>query len=236
MRNYEGIYKRVNAVIYYSNTGECRRIAGYFADKCRYGLLDIYAVENCVFNTAVLVFPVHCQNIPSAVKSLLGKLQVKNLAVVAAYGKMCPGNVLYEVQKHYRHKIVAAAYVPAKHAYLDEDGFENFAKLDPIVKKLKNPAPVKIPKLGKNPFANFLPAFRSRAGVKLYSDAACNNCGACTAVCKNGAIFNGKPNKKCIRCLRCVESCPNKALHFSPRLPMRLYLNKKKKDKLIIYI
>ncbi|MDE6293488.1 MAG: 4Fe-4S binding protein [Clostridiales bacterium] len=45
----------------------------------------------------------------------------------------------------------------------------------------------------------------------------------------------GKTNRKCIRCLKCVSECPNNALHFSTRLPMRMYLRKKKCDKLIIY-
>ncbi|MDE5943711.1 MAG: hypothetical protein K2H30_05850 [Clostridia bacterium] len=226
----------MNAVIYCSNTGECAKIAKYLADKCGYIALDLCAVESFVFDTAVLVFPVHCQNIPSAVKDFLSKLQVKDLAVVAAYGKMSYGNVLYEVQKGYRHKIVAAAYVPTKHAYLAEEGFENFSKLDPIVEKLKTPAPVKIPKSRKNPFANFMPAARSRAGVKLYADGNCNNCGLCSGVCGRGAINCGKPNNKCIRCLKCVENCPRSALHFTLRAPMRAYLKNYEKNKLIIYI
>ena len=226
----------MNAVIYYSNTGECKRIAQYLADKSGYNLLDIHAVTDFEFDRAILVFPVHCQNVPDAVKDFLKRLKTHALAVVAAYGKMSYGNVLYGVQNKYRHNIVAAAYVPAKHSYLQEEGFKQFEKLDCILEKLKNPASVKIPKSRKNPLANFAPKLRSRAGVKLYSDAACNKCGVCTTVCKNNAIENGKPNKKCIRCLKCVDACPQKALHFSLSPAMRSYLKKKKKADLIIYI
>ena len=226
----------MNAVIYYSNTGACRRIAEYLGDKSGFELRDIYGVESFVFDTAVLVFPVHCQNVPDAVKDFLSRLKVKALAIVAAYGKMSYGNVLYEVQNKYPHNIAAAAYVPTKHAYLDGEDFEDFEKLDPLLEKLKNPAAVKIPKSRKNPFANFAPKLRSRAGVKLYADAACNGCGICTAVCNTGAIKNGKPNKNCIRCLKCVSHCPQKALHFKCGLAMRLYLNSRKRDKLILYI
>ncbi len=225
----------MNAVIYYSNTGQCRRIAEYLADKSGYALTDIYEAQNG-YGTVILVFPVHCQNIPAAVKTFLSKLKVVTLAAVAVYGKMSFGNVLYEVQRRYRHSIAAAAYVPSKHAYLAEDGFEDFEKLDFITEKLKDPVAVKIPRSRKNIFANFLPAFRSRMGVKLYADAACDKCGACSKVCKTDAMDNGKPNKKCIRCLKCVEACPRNALHFSTRRAMRLYLKKRKKEELIIYI
>lgn len=225
----------MNAVIYYSNTGQCRRIAEYLADKSGYALTDIYEAQNG-YSTVILVFPVHCQNIPAAVKTFLSKLKAGALAAVAVYGKMSFGNVLYEVQRRYRHSIAAAAYVPSKHAYLAEDGFEDFEKLDCITEKLKNPVAVKIPRSRKNIFANFLPALRSRMGVKLYADAACDKCGACTKVCKIGAMENGKPDKKCIRCLKCIEACPRKALHFSTRRAMRLYLKKRKKEDLIIYI
>ncbi|MDE5593006.1 MAG: 4Fe-4S binding protein, partial [Clostridiales bacterium] len=52
----------------------------------------------------------------------------------------------------------------------------------------------------------------------------------------NNAIAYGKTNRKCIRCLKCVAQCPQNALHFSARLPMRTYLRKKKCDKLLIYV
>lgn len=236
MCNNEGIHTKLNAVIYYSETGQCKKIAEYLAAKSGFSLLDIYGINEFDFEKAILVFPVHCQNIPTAVRSFLKKLTVKYLAAVAAYGRMSYGKVLYELQNNYPFNIVAAAYVPAKHAYLSEDGFEECEKLDPIIEKLNSPAAVKIPNSYKNLLANIAPKKRSRAGVKLYADAACNKCGACTAVCRHGGIVNGKPKKNCIRCLRCVGYCPSNALHFSMRLPMRQYLKKRKKQGLIIYV
>ena len=226
----------MNAVIYYSNTGQSKRIAEYFADKTSFALCGIFDLSEYVFDTAVLVFPVHCQNAPDCVKNFLKRLSVKNLIVIATYGRMCCGNILNYIQKHYRHNIIAAAYVPTKHSYLCENGFEDFDRLNAIVSKISNPAPVKIPKMYKNPFADFGKGLRSRTGVKLYKDQNCNNCGQCNAVCDNNAINNGKTNGKCIRCLKCVENCPNNSLHFKLRLPMRLYLRKKKQNDLIIYV
>ena len=226
----------MNAVIYYSNTGECKKVAEYLAEKSGFDLTDIYDINGFDFDTAVLVFPVHCQNVPAPVRNFLSRLKVNALVPVALYGKMSNGNVLYEVQKNYRHKIIAAAYIPAKHAYLEEKSFEDFEKLNPLIEKLKNPTEVKIPRSRKNPLADIAPQLRSRAGVKLYADAACNKCGACTAVCKNGGITDGKPNKKCIRCLKCVAVCPQKSLRFSLSPAMRQYLKKRKKTDLIIYL
>ncbi|MDE7158765.1 MAG: EFR1 family ferrodoxin, partial [Clostridiales bacterium] len=216
----------MNAVVYYSNTGQSKRVAEYFADKTSLELFDIIGLSECVFDKLILVFPVHCQNVPDCVKHFLKRLQVNNLAVIATYGRMCYGNVLNYIQRRYDHNIIAAAYVPTKHSYLDESGFDGFDKLALIIDKLNNStdkpnnsARVKIPRTYKNPLSDFCKGWRSRAGVKLYKDERCDNCGACDSVCDNGAIKNGKPNRRCIRCLKCVTACPNKALHFATRLP-----------------
>lgn len=226
----------MNAVIYYSNTGGSKHIAKYLADASEFPLYDIYGLDEYEFDTVILVFPVHCQNIPDTVKELLSRIKVKALSVVATYGRMSFGNVLYEIQKRYAHKIIAAAYVPTKHSYLSENEFDDYESLNKLIEKLDSPTPIKIPKSFKNPLSNIFKDLRSRIGVKMYRDTACNNCGICETTCHNNAIHNGKPNKNCIRCLKCVNECPQKALHFKCRLPLRLYLKKKKKNKLVIYI
>lgn len=226
----------MNAVVYYSNTDQSKRIAEYTAQKTRFPLFDIFALTEYEFDTMVLVFPIHCQNIPQQVKDLLKLLRTKALIPIATYGKMCYGNVLYEIQKRYDYNIIAAAYVPTKHTYLNENDFTDFESLNPILSKINNPTQIKLPKTYKNPLSGFFKGSRSRMGVKIYKDNNCNNCGICNAVCNNNAIAYGKPNRKCIRCLKCVAQCPNNALHFTTRLPMRIYLRKKKCDKLIIYV
>lgn len=226
----------MNAVIYYSNTGQSKRIAEYIAQITDFRLFDIFDLTEHCFDSTVLIFPVHCQNIPKPVKDFLNQLHTNALIPIATYGKMCYGNVLYEIQKCYGHNITAAAYVPTKHSYLSESGFDNFNELSPILSKINSRDPITITKAYKNPLSNICKGLRSRLGVKIYKDKNCNNCGACNTICKNKAINNGKTNRKCIRCLKCVAECPNNALHFSSRLPMRMYLRKKKCEKLIIFV
>lgn len=225
----------MNSVLYYSNTGESKRIAEYFANETGYRLADLLKTTGYVYENTVVVFPVHCQNVPQAVTSFLSRLQTKNLILIAAYGKMSYGNVLYEIQQKYRHNIVAAAYVPTKHAYVDEPRFEDFVKLAPLFDKFKSPTAVKIPKSSKNPFADFAPAWRSRQGVKLVLSGNCNGCGQCAAVCPEHAIKNGKTNRNCIRCLRCVQTCPQGALSYILRPALAHYLRTKRKTDIVIY-
>ncbi len=226
----------MNAVAYYSNTGRSKIIAQYFADKLGYDIFDIYRSTHTAFDSLVLVFPVHCQSLPDAVKTFLAKIQTNDLTLIATYGRMCHGNALYEAQQKYKHNIIAAAYVPTKHTYLQEHDFDDFQRLDAVLQKIEHPSPIRIPKSYKNLFADFFKKRRSQAGVKIIKTDKCNNCGVCNQACDLKAIDNGVPNNKCIRCLKCVDACPARAIEYKLSIPMKLYLKKKKRDDLVIYI
>ena len=159
----------MKAVNFYSNTGQSRMIAKYFSEKLEYPLINIEDNEARDFDDLVLVFPVLCQNIPDMVKGLLEKTDAKNLTLIATYGKMSCGNVLYEIQKKYKKNIVAAAYLPTKHSYIeDDDSFSDFDSLLSIVEKIKAPSGITLPKLHKNALVNLLPEARNRIGIKIY--------------------------------------------------------------------
>ena len=227
----------MNAVIYYSNTGKSLDIARYFSDKLKYPLLSLEKIEFHSFKNLVIVFPVLCQNIPDDIKAFLKRASVEYLTPIATYGKMCRGNVLHEIQNKYKMNIVAAAYVPTKHAYIKDDGdFSCYEKLMPIIEKIKNPETVILPRLYKNPLADIFPKARSRAGLKIRKNSNCNACNVCAEVCPQNAIRSGITNKKCIRCLRCVEKCPSHALEIKIGLPLKLYLKKNKINKTVIYV
>ena len=227
----------MNTVVFYSNTGQSKAIAAYFAYKLGYPLETMETSVSEHYQNLVLVFPVHCQNIPDTVKAFLKNVSVDNLTVVATYGKMCCGNVLYEIQEKYQKNIVAGAYIPTEHPYIDNDDvFRDFDKLNPIVEKIKEPAYIQLPELYKNPLADIFPKLRSRLGLTIQKSEKCSGCNLCTERCSLQAIKSGTTNRKCIRCLKCVESCPNQALKIKLGLPLKLYLRKKKSDKVIIYI
>lgn len=226
----------MNAVVFYSNTGQSKAIAMYFANQLGYPLADIEIKCAEYYQNLVLVFPVHCQNIPDIVKSFLKNISVENLTVVATYGKMCCGNVLYEIQKNYQKNIVAGAYIPTKHSYIDnDDAFRDLDELKPIVEKVKEPSYIQLPRLYKNPLADIFPKLRSRIGLAIQKSENCNGCNLCAEHCSFGAIKSGTTNRKCIRCLKCVESCPRQALKIKLGMPLKLYL-RKKSNKIIIYV
>ena len=227
----------MNAVVFYSNTGQSKASATYFANQLGYPLADMEIKCAEYYQNLVLVFPVHCQNIPDIVKSFLKNISVENLTVVATYGKMCCGNVLYEIQKNYQKNIVAGAYIPTKHSYIDnDDAFCDLDELKPIVEKVKEPSYIQLPRLYKNPLADIFPKLRSRIGLAIQKSENCNGCNLCAERCSFGAIKSGTTNRKCIRCLKCVESCPRQALKIKLGMPLKLYLRKKKSNKIIIYV
>ena len=227
----------MKAVIFYSNTGQSKSIAEYFAEKLEYPLINIEENKETHYDDLVLVFPVLYQNIPDMVKELLEKTDAKNLTLIATYGKMSCGNVLYEIQKKYKKNIVAAAYLPTKHSYIeDDDSFSDFDSLLSIVEKIKAPSGITLPKLHKNALVNLLPEARNRIGIKIYQTRSCNNCNICAEHCVSNAINYGITNSECIRCLKCVQNCPTQALKFKTSLPMKLYLKKKRVNKTIIYV
>ena len=237
MRDHAGVHRAMNAVVFYSNTGQSKAIAAYFASQLGYSLAEVETSDVVQYQNLVLVFPVHCQNIPDVVKAFLKKVSVQNLTVIATYGKMCPGNVLYEIQKNGPKRVVAGAYIPTKHAYIDgDDAFCDFDKLNPVIEKIKAPSYIRLPRRYKNPLANIFPKLRSRLGLSVQKNANCIGCNRCAAHCPFGAIKAGKTNRNCIRCLRCVAACPRHALKVKMSLPLKWYLCKKKTDEIIIYV
>ncbi len=226
----------MNAVVFYSNTGESKTIASHFADKLGYPLLDILGAKE-QYESLVLVFPIYAQSIPDEVKAFLKRVTVKHLSVIATYGKMCCGNALYEIKHRYEKNIVAGAYLPTKHSYIEEDTpFLDFDALDALVEKIRHPSSVTLPRLYKNPLASLFPNIRGRIGLKIQRTDACDGCNVCAASCPKGAIHAGRTDKRCVRCARCVHTCPKGALRIKLSLPLRLYLKRKKKNDIIIYV
>lgn len=236
----------MNGIIYYSNTNQSRTVAAYLSDLTGWTLYDLGChaqakrAASIAFERVVLVFPVHCQRVPDAIADCLRELRAKKLGVVATYGKMCHGNVLYEIQKKYlAGDIVAGAYVPMQHAYLPASEPTDLEVLRELAAKITEPvpSPVHIPRAYKNPLADLFPKARSRMGVSVrINPERCAKCGKCERECTEGGVMDGRFTSKCIRCLKCAVNCPAGAIVHRNRLPMRLYLEKKPKEQAEVYL
>lgn len=233
----EGVSAGMRVVIYYSNTGESYAVANALAARLEWPLSSLWELPEGRYETAVLVFPVHAQGIPDAVRDLLPRLSVEHLAAVATYGRISPGNALFELQKHFGRALIVGAYVPTAHAYLPGDPrFVAVPELELLVQKILHPSPVRIPRRFKNPLATLFPGLRARVGVHLSKNERCTGCGECTVRCPHGGIENGHPTRRCIRCLGCVANCPEEALEFRLHPLLRLYLSGKRRDDWILYL
>lgn len=220
----------------FSGTGHSQAVAAYFASRLGLDVLPITADTTGRADVAVVVFPVYCQNVPPPVMDFLHGLDAQYAVLIATYGKISYGNVLYEAAQATTAQIIAGAYVPTGHSFLGQDASFPTQDLEPIFARIASPKQVHIPRSFKNPFASFFPAWRSRIGLQLIKTDACNHCGLCTRSCPMGAIQNGVPDNRCMRCLRCVHVCPQKALRTRAQPVLKAYLKKQRRDRVVIYL
>ncbi len=242
MQYNEGILFIMNAVFYYSNTGESKAVAEYIANALGWNIFSIEDTDGKgrEYEKAFMVFPVHCQNVPERVKSFLSSLLAKHLIPVATYGRMHHGNVLYEIEKGYGFTVLGGAFVPAKHTYADEEGVSQseLRALLPLIEKARGEdiSPVVFPREKKELFADIAPLWRSRVGVSLRRSKDCKGCHRCEAVCSCWTGRGATPTKECIRCLKCVSLCKEKALRVRLSLPLKLYLKRKKLSCVTVFV
>ena len=221
----------------FSGSGHSMRVASFFKEKLRREVVPIgrNTVQG-ICDTAVVVFPVYCQRMPLPVAAFIKELKAKYAVFVALYGGIAYGRALYEAQKIFAGTVIAGAYVPFGHSYKNEAFVFDLNRLEPLLHKLLSREKVVIPKTPKNIFSGVAPAFRSRIGVRLIRSADCDGCNVCGACCPMGAMERGRAGRRCIRCLRCVSVCPKGALSFQLRAAMRIYLSRRRKDELKLYL
>ena len=236
----------MNCIIYYSNTNQSKLVAEYFKEKLSWNIYDLNnpkernIIINEIYETTVIVFPVYCQSVPDFIKKIIKNIKSKYIIPIATYGKMCYGNALFNFKKYYKNrKIIAAAYVPMNHSYLNEKEVTYLSKLDLVIEKINNNnlTEIIIKKSYKNIFAPLLKDLRSRMLVKMDIDLTkCINCGKCEKECIYEGIKNHKFNKKCIRCLKCKTNCPANAITHKNRYILKKYLNKTKQEDFLVFI
>ena len=226
----------MTGVFCFTGSGHSLRVAEYIAEKLNSSVCMIDSKKPASaeeLQSAVVVFPVYCQNIPKPVKRFLTNLKAENIVLIASYGKISWGNVLAEAEKLVNGSVIAGACVPIGHTFLNGTADFDKAALEPLFERIESPREAKIPVKRKNIFADFLPAWRSRVSVKIIRADSCTLCDLCGRSCPMSAIKNGITNEKCIRCLRCVSICPQKALSFKNSFVLRRYLTKQRTEKAV---
>ncbi|MGN0508888.1 MAG: 4Fe-4S binding protein [Ruminococcus sp.] len=214
-------------IFYFSGTGHSKAVADYFADSLKAEIFDIeqdITINGAESDISIIVFPVYCGNIPKPVKSVLQKINSKYFVLIATYGRISTGNVLWESSKLVKGKIIAAAYVPTGHTYLDEPAGFDSEILKSVLKQIEHPKEVALKKERKGILPHIFPNLRSRLGVKILRTNDCIKCTMCEKNCPMQAISDGKTDKKCIRCLRCAKNCPRNALKVSYNPLLKKYL------------
>ena len=224
------------AVYCFSGAGHSDSLAKWSAELINAPVYQIRPGAFCKTDTAVIVFPVYCQNIPPPVKEFLKTASAKYVILLATYGGISPGNVLKEAAEYVSGTVIAAAAVPTGHSILSESAIADYSPLIPVCSRVYHPQKAEVPRLFKNPFSDFFPAWRSRMGVALRRTQGCNNCKTCETGCPMQALHNGRPGNRCIRCLRCVSLCPQNALRFSVRPLTKGYLHKKRTNKWYMFL
>ncbi|MDE7084696.1 MAG: 4Fe-4S binding protein [Clostridia bacterium] len=230
----------MNAVIYFSCTGHSKAVAEVLAARLEFELTELNAqtqdkVIDGNYSAAVVVFPVHCQSYPVFMKRFFRQLKAERVALIATYGKADAGNAVFEAAKSISADIVAAAYIPVGHSYLN-DGYTPSELPQALIEKIGTHSTVTVTKRKKTPFAGFLPSARSRILVKIKRNEKCVDCNICGSVCPMGAIEKGKTNAKCVRCLKCVASCPHGALEIKKARILARYLEKADCKETILFI
>ena len=226
----------MDKIFYFSGSGKSRRLAEYLGKELKTEVFDITKVSDFSAGTAIVVFPVYCQNLPDPVLYFLKKLKTENIAFAATYGRKSYGNVIEDAVKISSGNFIGGVCVPCGHSFLSEEDDFDFNSVIPFVERIKNPKPAKTEHSQKDFYADLIPAKRTRIGVKIKKNDNCINCGKCSENCPVGAIKNGMIGKNCIRCLRCVTDCPENALEFKTLWFMKAYLISGRKNEIKFYL
>lgn len=223
-------------IFYFSGSGKSRRFAEFLGKELHTEVFDLTKTNDFYAETAIVVFPVYCQNLPDPVIDFLKKLKSENIAFAATYGRKSYGNIIEDAAKISSGKFIGGICIPCGHSFLNEPDDFNFESVMPFIERIKNPRLAKPEHSSKDFYADFIPAKRTRIGIKIKKNNNCTNCGKCSENCPTKSIENGIINKNCIRCLRCVTECPEKALECKTLWFMKAYLIPKRKNEIKFYL
>lgn len=238
MQDNERLFSKINVVTYLTYTFNSFKVAKFCSNYLNYELVDIHNLDlTKPINNIILVFPIHSEDAPNIIKEVVSKINSKRMIIIATFGRINHGNVIYRLKYKFNLPLVGASYFPTKHSYLKEDKFiPKYELLIPLLNKINSDKYIDIPNERSTLGYNIFPKLRARLGIIIIKKDKCNNCNICGDNCFNKAINKGIINKNCIRCLRCISLCPSNNLDYKMNKVLRLYLRKQGKNKPFIYL
>jgi len=188
------------------------------------------------FDAIIFGFPIYYWRAPRLIREWLLTKEGKNrkCSVYFTYGGVHTGVAHHNINHlldHINFKMVVSAEFIARHTFNlagfhfmenrpNEEDFKTareFASLsykkfiEENIETLSFDSPIK----SKEEVDKFEVTFRRATPTPYIDSILCTECGLCENLCPTNAmrIEKGKPiRKKCIRCLRCLISCPEHAI------------------------
>ena len=202
------------------------------------------------YEVLIFGFPIYYLRAPRIVREWLSTKDGKHIrcATFFTYGGVHVGLAHYDIKKildAHNFVLIASAEFLAKHTYNiagfdlmknrpNEEDFEiarEFANISHqkfINPKIENLS-IKPPKMSEERTDKIETTFRRAIPTPFIDSKLCTQCGVCEKVCVTNAmeIGKGKPRRiDCIRCLRCLFSCPENAIKVPSMTSHYQYLKK----------
>ena len=188
------------------------------------------------YDAIIFGFPIHYWRAPKLVREWLTTLDGKGIkcAVYFTHGGVHVGAAHYDIKRlmdRQNFELVTSAEILGKHTYnlagwnlmethpdsKDLEIIQEFALMSykRFIGEDTGRVEFEKPKLSSEELDKMELNFKRAIPIPFREVNECSMCGTCEEVCPINAMDKekGKPNRRiCLRCLRCVVSCPDKVL------------------------